>query len=56
MLHSGAFQLLEMATQIPRSQLYLVNDGDQPLMWSHPRAFRRVADNFLAGLEKEGGD
>jgi pimeloyl-ACP methyl ester carboxylesterase len=50
---NGAVQMLEMATQIPESQLVLVNGGDHPLMWSRPQCFRRAADSFLAGLEEE---
>jgi pimeloyl-ACP methyl ester carboxylesterase len=42
-----------MATQIPESQLVLVNGGDHPLMWSRPQRFRRAADSFLAGVEEE---
>lgn len=53
LLFDGAAQNLEMARQIPDSQLVLVHGGGHPLMWSRPRRFRRAADCFLAGLEKE---
>ena len=52
-LHNGAVQMVEMATQIPESQLMLVNGGDHPLMWTRPEVFRRAAESFLAGLEEE---
>jgi pimeloyl-ACP methyl ester carboxylesterase len=47
MLHDGANQMVEMATQIPESQLVLVNGGEHPLIWSRPHLFRQVADRFL---------
>jgi pimeloyl-ACP methyl ester carboxylesterase len=53
-LHNGAAQMVKMATQIPESQLTLVNGGDHPLMWTRPEVFRRAAEGFLARLE-EGG-
>lgn len=52
-LHNGAAQMVEMANQIPESQLMLVNGGDHPLMWTRPEVFRRAAESFLAGLEEE---
>jgi pimeloyl-ACP methyl ester carboxylesterase len=51
LLYNGAAQMVEMATQMPESQLVLVNGGDHPLMWSRPELFRRVADSFLASLD-----
>jgi len=54
-LHDGAAQMLEMAKQIPESQLVLVNGGDHPLMWSRPEAFRRAADSFLRGWPRKQG-
>ena len=56
LLFNGAAQMVEMAAQIPKSQLVLVNGGDHPLMWSCPLAFRRVVDAFLAALDKQGED
>jgi pimeloyl-ACP methyl ester carboxylesterase len=56
MLHNVGTQMTEMASQIPESQLLLVNGGDHPLMWSRSELFRRMADAFLASLEKDGGD
>jgi valacyclovir hydrolase len=55
-LHNGAAQMLEMASQIPESQLHLVNGGDHPLMWSRPELFRRAVDAFLASLHDNGGE
>ena len=54
LLYNGAAQMVEMAAEIPQSQLYLVNAGDHPLMWSRPEDFRRAVDAFLMGLEKGG--
>ena len=53
-LHDGAAQMIEMAEQIPESQLVLVNGGDHPLMWSRSEDFRRAVDAFLTSLR--GGD
>ncbi|MGD1994530.1 MAG: alpha/beta hydrolase [Anaerolineae bacterium] len=47
MLFNGAAQMVEMASQIPEAQLYLVNGGDHPLMWTRPELFRRAVDVFL---------
>jgi hypothetical protein len=44
--------MVAMASQISESQLVLFNGGDHPLMWTRAARFRRVADNFLAGLEQ----
>lgn len=55
MLSNGAAQMVEMASQIPESQLVLFNGGDHPLMWSRPHRFRRVADRFLSGLDGDRG-
>jgi pimeloyl-ACP methyl ester carboxylesterase len=52
-LFNGATQTVEMAEQIPESQLVLINGGEHPLMWSRPRGFRRAADSSLAGLKGE---
>ncbi len=51
LLHDGATQMIEMAAQIPECQLFLVNGGDHPMMWSRSEDFRRVVENFLASLE-----
>ncbi len=40
-------QTLQMVSQVPRSQVFLTQDGDHPLMWSRPNEFRRVAGSFL---------
>lgn len=50
LLCDGPAQILETASQVAESQLYLVNGGDHPLMWSRPERFRRAVDTFLAGL------
>ncbi len=39
---------ISMAAQIADCQLYLVNQGGHPLMWSNAQSFRRTADLFLA--------
>jgi pimeloyl-ACP methyl ester carboxylesterase len=49
-LDKGARQMLTMASQIPESQLMLVNGGDHPLMWTRPQIFRQAVAGFLAGL------
>lgn len=54
LLHNGAAQMVEMVAEIPQGQLYLINGGDHPLMWSRPEGFRRAADAFLMGLEQGG--
>jgi valacyclovir hydrolase len=53
LLFDGAAQMVEMAAQIPESQLVLINGGTHPLMGSRPQRFRRPADSFLAGLAEE---
>jgi pimeloyl-ACP methyl ester carboxylesterase len=53
MLFNGPGQMVEMAGQIPESQLVLINGGDHPLIWSRPERFRHIADSFLAWLENE---
>jgi pimeloyl-ACP methyl ester carboxylesterase len=50
MLHDGAAQMVEMAEEIPESQLLLVNGGDHPLMWTRSDVFRRAADRFLEAV------
>jgi pimeloyl-ACP methyl ester carboxylesterase len=50
-LFDGAAQMLEMASQIPESQLVLFNGGDHPLMWSRPDRFHQTAGGFLAWME-----
>jgi pimeloyl-ACP methyl ester carboxylesterase len=40
--------MLEMAQQVPGSQLYLVNAGSHPLMGTRPLEFYAAADAFLA--------
>lgn len=52
LLYNGAAQMVEMAAEIPQGQLYLVNAGDHPLMWSRPEDFRRAVDAFLMGLDE----
>lgn len=53
MLFDGAVQMLEMASQVPESQLALFNGGDHPFMWSRPDRFRQTAGGFLSWLEGE---
>jgi valacyclovir hydrolase len=40
-------QAREMAQQIPEAQVFLVNGGNHPLIWSRADAFYRVAESFL---------
>jgi pimeloyl-ACP methyl ester carboxylesterase len=47
LLPAVAPQLCAMAQQIRHSQLFLINGGDHPLMWSRAGEFRAVADAFL---------
>lgn len=46
-LHNGPEQMSKMAEHIPDSEVYLVNDGDHPLMWARPEAFRGSVAAFL---------
>ncbi len=41
-------QACEMAQLIPEANVYLVNEGNHPLIWSRPDDFYRVAEPFLA--------
>lgn len=41
-----------MARQLPDAEVFLVNDGWHPLMWSKPDAFRRAADGFLSAHDR----
>jgi pimeloyl-ACP methyl ester carboxylesterase len=43
-------QVTGMAAQVSDSQVYLVNAGDHPLMWSQPVLFHRNAMQFLESL------
>ncbi|MFO7769194.1 MAG: alpha/beta hydrolase [bacterium] len=54
-LHEAPAQMLEMAGQIPRSELILLGQGDHPVMWTRPGRFRDAADSFLAYLDDEEG-
>ncbi len=45
-------QVAGMAAQVPGSQVFLVNAGDHPLMWSQPELFRRNAMQFLENLSQ----
>lgn len=40
-------QMCNMAAQISKSRLFLVNDGDHPMMWSCQQDFFHVCDYFL---------
>lgn len=40
-------QFAHMRAQIADSEVFLTNEGNHPLMWSQPDAFRAVADPFL---------
>lgn len=39
--------LLDMCRQVEKAELYLVNDGDHPLMWTAKDKFRNIALTFL---------
>lgn len=43
-------QNINMSKQIPNSRLFLLNEGDHPLMWSCPDFFRSVSAQFLKEL------
>lgn len=45
-----AAQTCRMAEHVANSQVFLVNGGDHPLVWTRPAEFRRAADMFLQGL------
>ena len=49
-LPDGEAQMRRMADQLADCRLFLAPRGSHPLMWSRAEAFRRQADNFLAGL------
>lgn len=51
LLPAVAPQLCQMAQQIAQSQLFLLNAGNHPLMWTRPDEFRMVADAFLAACD-----
>ncbi|MBN1285951.1 MAG: alpha/beta hydrolase [Anaerolineae bacterium] len=40
-------QVIEMAQQVPDSQVYLTSTGDHPLIWSRADAFYRVVEPLL---------
>ena len=40
-------QASQMAQQIPEAQVFLVNGGNHPLIWSRADYFYRVAESFL---------
>lgn len=40
-------QLPNMARQIPGAELYMVNAGSHPLMWTAPVEFFTAAQSFL---------
>jgi pimeloyl-ACP methyl ester carboxylesterase len=44
---NAAADCARMAARLPGSEVFLVNAGWHPLMWSQPTAFRRVVDGFL---------
>ena len=47
-------QLPEMASQIPNAELFMVNRGEHPLIWTQPVEFFTAAQSFLiriTGLE-----
>jgi pimeloyl-ACP methyl ester carboxylesterase len=50
MLPAVRAEVMAMSAQIPDSRVYLHSEGDHPLMWTQPAAFRHQADFFLAGI------
>lgn len=47
-----AEQSVRMAEQIPDGRAFLSDEGDHPLMWTCPEAFRAAAAEFLAALSR----
>ena len=43
-------QNISMSKQIPNSRVFLVNEGDHPLIWNFTDVFRSVCDQFLKEL------
>ena len=39
--------MLDMLRQVEQAELYLINDGDHPLMWTCPERFRGIALAFF---------
>ncbi len=50
LLPEVATRQIAMARQIPGCQVWQVNGGDHPLMWTRPDAFYRAVFAFLAAL------
>jgi len=50
LLYEVSRQITQTAAQIPNCQVFLVNKGGHPLMWSRPDEFRRAVDAFFLGL------
>jgi valacyclovir hydrolase len=40
-------QLCSIAREVPGSQLFMIDEGAHPLMWSAPKPYYRIADLFL---------
>lgn len=49
----AGLQMVAMAKQVPNSQLYLVNNGGHPLMWTRPNEFRLAVDGFLRYVSRQ---
>ncbi|MFC1799379.1 alpha/beta fold hydrolase [Candidatus Eisenbacteria bacterium] len=47
-----AEQSESMLRQIPDGRVFLLDEGDHPLMWTCPDAFRAASDRFLTELVK----
>ncbi|MBN1370711.1 MAG: alpha/beta hydrolase [Anaerolineaceae bacterium] len=45
-------QMPRMAAQVAESEVFLVNGGGHPLMWSRPAAFHAMAAAFLEQIER----
>ena len=43
-------QVFEMSRQIRTSQVFLIREGDHPLMWSCPEDFRCACDSFFESV------
>ena len=50
MLPDISCQVFEMSRQIRHSQIFLIREGDHPLMWTCPEDFRCACDSFFESV------
>jgi pimeloyl-ACP methyl ester carboxylesterase len=48
-------QLVTIAEQLRFCRVFLMSDGDHPLMWTRPGDFRQVSEYFLGMVLQERG-